>query len=108
MTKLTGASSFLGGIHAFLSFSCRLFLEKHQIGFNFLPAHVLHQLLSEGYHVRGTVRSPRKAGQIAAKYAHDSKLELVVVKDLAVAGSLDGVLSGAVGVVHGTIRAAGR
>ena len=35
----------------------------------YIGAHVMNVLLKSGYTVRGTVRSPKRAGEIIAKYA---------------------------------------
>lgn len=49
----------------------------------FVEAHVLDRLLSDGYRVRGTVRSPAKAEFLEKKYANrSSDISLVVVPDI--------------------------
>lgn len=61
----------------------------------YVGAHVLDQLLSKGYKVRGTVRSQRKIDQITAKYPHvGDQLELVIVPDVQLDGIFDSLLHG--------------
>lgn len=67
----------------------------------FVAAHVLNELLSHGYKVRGTVRSEDSANKVRkthAKYA--DKLSFAIVKDVAAPGSFDEAVKGVDGVIH--------
>lgn len=56
----------------------------------FIAAHVLDILLERGYSVRGTVRTQEKADKLLqAHSAFKSKLDFVIVKDIAASGAFD-------------------
>ncbi|KAF6787091.1 3-beta hydroxysteroid dehydrogenase [Colletotrichum sojae] len=64
---------------------------------------VLVEALSRGYAVRAIIRKPEQAAMIKNTKSilpYLTQLETVVVPDLLVVGAFDGVLDGAVGVVH--------
>lgn len=64
----------------------------------FLASHIISQLLSKGYRVRGTLRSASKAAAFQSKYGKD--VETRVVPDIAVEGSFDSALDGVDFVIH--------
>jgi len=67
----------------------------------FVGAHVLDLLLKRGYHVRGTVRSQRKADQILAQYPqYKGKLDFVIVEDISRENAFQGKLDGISGIFH--------
>ncbi|KAJ3049292.1 hypothetical protein HK097_009703 [Rhizophlyctis rosea] len=65
----------------------------------FIAAHILQQLLDQGYHVRGTVRSEDKAELLRKKFAND-KLEVVAVGELTKEGVFDDVVKGVDIIIH--------
>jgi len=67
----------------------------------FVAAHVLDLLLKEGFQVRGTVRSQKKADQLIAKYPqYKDRLEFVFVEDIAKPDAFEGTLDGISAVFH--------
>jgi nucleoside-diphosphate-sugar epimerase len=67
----------------------------------FLASHVIHEFLSHGYNVRGTVRSESAGEQVKAKHSqYASQLSTVLVPDLAVPHALDEAIKGVTGVIH--------
>lgn len=66
-------------------------------------SHVVDQLLTYGFKVRGTVRSVEKYGWMTELYNKKhagGRFELVQVADLDKIGSLDSAIKGCDGVVH--------
>jgi nucleoside-diphosphate-sugar epimerase len=67
----------------------------------FVGAHVLDRLLSEGYKVRGTVRSQAKADFFQKKYASQSSdISFFVVPDIQAPNALDAAMTDADYVCH--------
>ncbi|KAI9328453.1 hypothetical protein DFJ73DRAFT_665260 [Zopfochytrium polystomum] len=66
----------------------------------FVAAHVAKELLSRGFHVRGTVRSLAKAEHLKTVLPHPANLSFAVVKDLTDAGAFDDAVKGADYVIH--------
>lgn len=59
----------------------------------FVGAHVLDRLLTEGYRVRGTVRSESKANFFLKKYSNRSgDVSFMVVPDIQAPGALDSAM----------------
>jgi nucleoside-diphosphate-sugar epimerase len=69
----------------------------------FIASHVVDQLLTAGYRVRGTVRNAKKNAWVAdyfgKKYGHD-KIELIEVPEMAAASAFDQAVKGAAGFIH--------
>ncbi|KAI9337386.1 hypothetical protein DFJ73DRAFT_849242 [Zopfochytrium polystomum] len=66
----------------------------------FIAAHVAHELLSNGYHVRGTLRSIDKGEYLKSVLPHPENLSFVVVKDLIDEGAFDEAVKGVDYVIH--------
>ncbi|KAI9873719.1 MAG: methylglyoxal reductase (NADPH-dependent) gre2 [Pleopsidium flavum] len=67
----------------------------------FVAAHVLNDLLDQGYKVRGTVRSEESANKVRKTHAkYGDKLSFAIVKDVAAPGSFDEAVKGVDGVIH--------
>lgn len=69
----------------------------------FIALHVLNVLLSEGYHVIGTVRSKEKGDRIKNSFEKlypYAKLEFVIVPDIAAANAFDDVFINNPGIQH--------
>lgn len=67
----------------------------------FVGAHVLDRLLSEGYRVRGTLRSQAKAKFFEKKYSSKSSdISFVVVPDIQAANALDAAMTDVDYVCH--------
>ena len=63
----------------------------------FIGAHVFTQLLSKGYAIRGTVRSPSKADYFSQKFpaaATSGQISFVIVKDIAQPGAFKNAVKG--------------
>ncbi|KAI5195547.1 NAD(P)-binding protein [Aureobasidium subglaciale] len=69
----------------------------------FLASHVIDQLLSAGYRVRGTVRSVAK-GQWLVDYFTNAygpdRFELAVVSDISLPSAFEGAMAGVSGIAH--------
>jgi nucleoside-diphosphate-sugar epimerase len=67
----------------------------------FVGAHVLDRLLSEGFQVRGTVRSQAKADFFRKNYASQSSdISFLVVPDIQAPNALDAAMTDADYVCH--------
>lgn len=67
----------------------------------FVGAHVLDRLLSDGYRVRGTVRSQAKADFLEKKYAsRSSDISFIIVPDIQAPNALDTAMTGVDYVCH--------
>jgi nucleoside-diphosphate-sugar epimerase len=67
----------------------------------FVGAHVFDHLLSAGYRVRGTIRSPSKGTYFTKKYAKQtSDFELTVVPDIQAPKALDDAMTGVDYICH--------
>lgn len=67
----------------------------------FVGAYVLDRLLSEGYRVRGTLRSQDKAKFFEKKYANrSSDISFVIVPDIQAPNALDAVMTDVDYVCH--------
>lgn len=67
----------------------------------FVGAHVLDRLLSEGYRVRGTLRSQAKAKFFEKKYSSESSdISFVVVPDIQAENALDAAMTDVDYVCH--------
>ena len=67
----------------------------------FVGAHVLDRLLSDGYRIRGTVRSPAKAEFLEKKYAsRPSDVSFVIVPDIQAPNALDAAMTDVDYVCH--------
>ncbi|KZT60841.1 NAD(P)-binding protein [Calocera cornea HHB12733] len=67
----------------------------------FVGSHVALELLKEGYKIRATARSQRKADEWTAKYPQGKEnIEWGIVPDLSVPGAFDGLMEGIDYVVH--------
>jgi nucleoside-diphosphate-sugar epimerase len=68
-----------------------------------IASHVIDQLLSHGYRVRGTVRSLSKGAWVkdffAERYSADA-IELAEVPDMGIDGAFDAAVKGAQGFIH--------
>lgn len=64
----------------------------------YLSGHVISQLLSKGYRVRGTLRSTDKAEKFKSQYG--GNVETRVVPDIAVEGAFNDTLDGVDFIVH--------
>lgn len=63
----------------------------------YVASHVSDQLLEAGFNVRGTVRDVRKAAGLVKIWEDKfgkGRVELVVVKDISVAGAFDSAVQG--------------
>lgn len=69
----------------------------------FLGAHVVDQLLSAGYRVRGTVRSQARGQWLVDHFTKTygpERFELAIVSDMSLPSAFDKALSGVSGVAH--------
>jgi nucleoside-diphosphate-sugar epimerase len=67
----------------------------------FVGAHVLDRLLSEGYRVRGTLRSQAKAKFFEKKYANrSSDISFAIVPDIQAPNALDAAMTDVDYVCH--------
>lgn len=67
----------------------------------FIASHVINELLSSGYKVRGTVREPKPwLDEFFVSRHGQDKYQSVVVPALEVEGALDEYLQGVRGVLH--------
>jgi len=67
----------------------------------FVAVWVVHNLLQQGYNVRGTVRSEGKAAHLRKVFAsYGDKLELVIVPDITKEGAFDEAVKGVDAIEH--------
>lgn len=69
----------------------------------FIGSHIIDQILSLGYLVRGTVRDPQKSEWVQAYFDQKygtGKFSLVQVKDFTQAGCFDDAVKGCAGFAH--------
>ncbi|KAI3540019.1 aldehyde reductase II [Colletotrichum filicis] len=69
----------------------------------YIASHIANQLLLQGHHVRGTVRSPSKTAWLAAHFEKTygpGKFTLHEVADVEKDGAFDSVVDGADAVIH--------
>lgn len=67
----------------------------------FVASHIIHEFLSAGYNVRGTLRSSSALSKLtAAQGPLSSRLSFAIVPDMSAPGALDAALKGVSGVIH--------
>lgn len=66
----------------------------------FIAAHCIADLLSQGFHVVGTVRSAEKATQVISQHSQSPSLTLKIVPDVTDLHAFDEVILGCDGVLH--------
>ena len=67
----------------------------------FVAAHLIHEFLSAGYNVRGTLRSHSYIPKIqAAQGGLSSHLTFAIIPDMSVPGAFDEAAKGVSGIIH--------
>jgi len=69
----------------------------------FIASHIVEELLSAGYTVRGTVRSPAKLARLQARWDQKygvGKFKAATVEDISKEGAFDEAVKGVSGIAH--------